>query len=140
MAANKTQPTVQSVAACLDAIADAPRRADCQQLADLMQRLTGCAPVMWGAGLIGFDRYHYRYDSGREGDFFVIGFSPRKNDISVYLPTGCEGTEPFLLRLGKHKMGKACLSIRQLSDVQQPVLEALLTHAIADHRRRYPPG
>ena len=115
------------------------RRRDAETLLALFGRATGLEPELRGT-IIGYGEYHYRYDSGREGDFFVIGFSPRKNDISVYLPTGCEGTEPFLLRLGKHKMGKACLSIRQLSDVQQPVLEALLTHAIADHRRRYPPG
>ena len=136
MAANKTQPTVQSVAACLDAIADAPRRADCQQLADLMQRLTGCAPVMWGAGLIGFDRYHYRYDSGREGDFFVIGFSPRKNDISVYLPCSGSAQTALLAKLGKHKMGKGCLYMRKLSDIDSDIFEQLVTDAVAEVKRK----
>jgi len=84
----KTQPTTQSVAAYLDAIDDEARRRDCKALAALMKRVTGCAPTMWGTSIVGFDRYHYRYSSGHEGDSCVVGFSARKGPISVYMAAG----------------------------------------------------
>ena len=90
MAQAKTRPTTQSVASYLDAIEDEARRSDCKQLVALMKRVTGCAPKMWGTGIVGFDQYHYRYASGREGDSCVIGFSSRKGPISIYMAAGCD--------------------------------------------------
>ena len=138
MAEAKTQPTAQSVAAYLEAIDDDARRKDCKDLAALMKRVTGCAPVMWGTSIVGFDRYHYRYDSGHEGDSCIVGFSARKGPISVYMVAGYDGAQDLLQQLGKHKIGKACLYINKLSDVKLPVLEQLLVRAVAETKKRHP--
>ena len=135
----KTKPTALSVAAYLDAIADDTRRADCMQLAALMARVTRCEPAMWGTAIVGFGSYHYRYDSGHEGDTCLVGFSSRKGDISVYLMGGYAGAEQLLDQLGRHKIGKACLYIKRLADVQLPVLEQLVVRSVAFVRQRYPP-
>lgn len=136
----KTKPTAASAADYLAAIADEGRRADCVTLAAMMQRITGCAPRMWGTGIVGFDQYHYKYTSGHEGDSSVVSFASRKNDISIYLLTGYEDekTRSLLQQLGKHKTGKACLYIKHLADVQLPVLEELITLSVAETRRRCP--
>ncbi len=136
----KTQSTKLSVAAYLDAIEDEGRRNDCKTLAALMKRVTGCAPAMWGTSIVGFDSYHYRYASGHEGDACVVGFSARKGDISIYLVAGYDSAESraLLMQLGKHKIGKACLYVSQLSDVQLPVLEQLVAISVADTRKRHP--
>lgn len=136
----KTKPTAVSVESYLAAIADDVRREDCRALSDLMQRLSGCAPTMWGTSIVGFGQYHYKYASGHEGDSCLIGFSSRKGDISVYLLAGYETdeTRSLLAQLGRHKIGKACLYLRRLSDVQLPVLEQLIAGSIAETRARYP--
>lgn len=134
----KTKPTDLSVAGYLEAIDDASRRQDCQELAALMRRVTGCEPRMWGSSIVGFDSYHYKYASGHEGDSCVVGFSSRKGDISVYLTSGYEGAEELLAQLGKHKIGKACLYIKRLSDVQLPILEQLVARSVAETKGRYP--
>jgi hypothetical protein len=134
----KTKPTRRSVEAYLDAIEDASRRQDCRQLAKLMVRVTGCQPVMWGTSIVGFDSYHYKYASGREGDWCVVGFSSRKGDISIYLMSGFEGLESLLAALGRHKLGKACLYVRRLADIDMPVLEQLVAASAAQTRRRHP--
>ena len=136
----KTKPTAVSVESYLAAIADDVRREDCRALSDLMQRLSGCAPTMWGTSIVGFGQYHYNYASGHEGDSCLIGFSSRKGDISVYLLAGYETdeTRALLAQLGRHKIGKACLYLRRLSDVQLPVLEQLIAGSIAETRARYP--
>lgn len=134
----KTKPTASNVGAYLEAIPEEGRRRDCQQLAALMERVTGCPPVLWGTSIVGFDRYHYRYASGHEGDSCVVGFAARKGDISLYLMGGYEGAEALLARLGKHRTGKACLYIKRLEDVQLPVLEQLVARAVAFIRARYP--
>ena len=134
----KTKPTKASVAAYLQAIEDEQRRKDCKDLAKLMQKVTGCKPAMWGSSIVGFDTYHYKYASGHEGDSCMLGFSSRKADITLYLISGFSGAEDLLAELGKHKTGVACLYIKRLSDVQLPVLEALLTRAYAEARRGYP--
>ena len=136
----KTKPTQASVTAYLSAITDETRRKDCKELAKLMSRVTGCKPQMWGASIVGFDRYHYRYASGHEGEACVVGFSARKGDISVYVYAGFEGASSMLASLGKHKLGKACLYLKRLADVELPVLEQLLTQAVAETKRRYPTG
>ena len=137
MAENKTQPTDASVAAYLAAIKDDERRKDCQAISALMTRITGCKPVMWGTGIVGFDSYHYKYASGREGDAAVTGFSSRKAEISVYLAASGPDQERLLTRLGRHKMGKCCLGIRKLVDVDMAVLELLVVNSVAEVKRRY---
>lgn len=101
-----------------------------------MSRITGQPAVMWGPSIVGFDSYHYRYESGREGDMAVTGFSPRSRDISVYLMAEGPDQVDLLARLGRHRMGKACLSIRRLSDVDTDVLEPLVSGSVAALRHR----
>ena len=138
MAENKTQPTQVPVGNYLAAITDDTRRHDCEVLVQLMSRVTGAPAVMWGDSIVGFGRYHYKYASGREGDAPLCGFSSRKGDISLYL-TPCEGPQQALLAaLGRHKMGKACLYIRRLSDVDFGVLEQLVVDSVKTTRARYP--
>jgi hypothetical protein len=137
MAENKTKATKASVADHLAAIADEDRRKDCLALAKLMARATNQQPVMWGPSIVGFGSYHYKYESGREGDSCLVGFSSRKGDISVYLMAGFPGREELLARLGRYKMAKACLYLRRLSDVDLAVLEQLVAGSVAEVKRRY---
>ncbi len=136
----KTKSTTVSVDSYLAAIADDTRREDCRVLTALMQRLSGHEPSMWGTSIVGFGQYHYTYASGHEGNSCLVGYSSRKGDISVYLLPGNDdsGTGALLAQLGRHKMGKACLYIRRLSDVQLPVLEQLIARSIAATHARYP--
>lgn len=136
MADNKTKATKASVDDYLAAIEDEARRKDCTALSVLMSRASGEKPVMWGAGIVGFGTYHYRYDSGREGDSCLVGFSSRKGDISVYLSEYPERAA-LLAKLGRHKMAKACLYIRKLDDIDQKVLAQLVTASIAATKRKY---
>ncbi len=138
MAEPKTQPTTQSVAAYLDAIEDDVRRKDCKALHAMMKRITGCAPRMWGEAIVGYDEYRYTYASGRTGDWPIVGFSARKGPISVYLMAGYDGAEDLLAKLGKHKIGKSCLYVNKLADVQLPVLEQMIERSVAAMRQRYP--
>lgn len=140
MAEAKTKPTGASVTAYLNAIDDPERRKDCKTLATLMKKATGCSPKMWGPSIVGFDAYHYVYASGHEGDSCVVGFSSRKDALSVYLLAGYEEatTKALLAKLGKHKIGKACLYLKRLADVQLPILEQLIVRSVAETRRRYP--
>lgn len=137
MADNKTRVTKSSVEGYLEAIDNETRRKDCQKLTKLMSRATGQKPVMWGSSIVGFGTYHYKYESGHEGDSCLAGFSSRKANISVYLMARFPGHEELLSRLGKHKMGKACLYIRCLSDVDLEVLGQLVTGSVAELKRRY---
>ena len=137
MTGNKIKPTDANVSTFLDAIEDDRRREDCQALMTMMGRITGKPAVMWGGSIVGFDTYHYKYESGREGDWAVTGFSPRKGDISVYLTAASADQADLLARLGRHKMGKACLYIRRLSDIDPAVLEQLIAASVAEVKRRY---
>jgi hypothetical protein len=137
MAENKTNATRASVDGYLAGIGDEARRKDCQTLARLMAKATREKPTLWGSSLVGFGSYHYKYDSGREGDSCLTGFSSRKSDISVYLTGSFPGREELLAKLGKHKMAKACLSIRKLSDVDLDVLEQLVVRSFAERKRLY---
>ena len=128
---NKTQATVASVDAFLDAIADLPRREDCRRVRALMEAATGAPAVMWGPSIVGFGRYRYRYASGREGEWPVTGFSPRKNDLTLYLMPGFEQQAALMAKLGKHKTGKSCLYLKRLADVDRVVLEELITRSVA---------
>jgi hypothetical protein len=138
MAESKTKATNASVEKYLAAIEDDARRADCRALSELMRKVTGEAPKMWGTSIVGFGSYHYKYESGREGDSCATGFSSRKGDITVYLMASDPDREKLLAQLGKHKTGKACLYIRRMSDVDPKVLEKLVAGSVAAVRRHYP--
>jgi hypothetical protein len=138
MAETKTRPTAMKVADFIHAAPDAMRREDAKTLVALMSRITGEEPVMWGPSIIGFGSYHYRYESGHEGDACRLGFSPRKAELVLYVLNGSPEQEAQLARLGKHKTGKACLYIRKLADVDMAVLEEIIRGALASMDARYP--
>jgi hypothetical protein len=140
MAENKTKTTEVPVESYLSAIEDEARRKDCVALARLMTRATKQKPKMWGTSIVGFGSYHYKYDSGREGDSCLTGFSSRKGDISIYLTADFPGREGLLAKLGKHKMAKGCLSVRKLSDVDPRVLERLVVRSVAERKRNHGRG
>ncbi|MCB1221873.1 MAG: DUF1801 domain-containing protein [Planctomycetales bacterium] len=123
---NKTKATEVSVDSFLAGVSDAKKRADADTLVALMKRITKKEAQMWGPSIIGFDSYHYRYDSGREGDMCALGFSPRKDSLSVYVLDGLDNYGDALAKLGPHKIGKSCLYIKRLSDVDMKVLEKIL--------------
>ena len=137
MATNKTRPNHQSVAAFINNLDDPIRREDCFKVQQMMQEVTGCEAVMWGASIVGFGSYHYRYDSGREGDFMLIGFSPRKQYLTLYIMAGFPRYAPLLEKLGKFKTGKSCLYLKKLEDVDFAVLKELVRlsseHTAATH-------
>ena len=139
MAELKTKPTKASVKAFLNKIDDEQRRKDCQQVSDLMQSATGEKPKMWGSSIVGFGRYHYRYASGREGEWPIIGFSPRKNDLTLYIMPGFDEFKSLMNKLGKYKAGKSCLYIKKLDDIDVSVLKKLIAKSVekmADKRIR----
>ncbi len=137
MAENKTKATDARIEDYLAAIDDEARRKDCEALAALMAKATRQPPTMWGASIVGFGQYHYKYASGREGDTCVVGFSSRKGDISVYGLNAAADAGELLPKLGKHKAGKGCLYIKRLSDVDLKVLEKLVAGAAAGRKREY---
>jgi Domain of unknown function (DU1801) len=137
MAENKTKPTKVSVAAFVAAIADPVRRADAKVLVKLLQNAAGEKPKMWGPSIIGFGSCHYKYESGREGDMPIIGFSPRKAATVLYNLIGSCDAAALLAKLGKHTTGKGCLYIKKLSDVDQKVLQALAVKSVANIRARH---
>jgi hypothetical protein len=138
MAENKTKPTEVSVAAFIEAIADPAKRADAKALVKLMREVTGEEPKMWGQSIIGFGSCHYTYASGREGDMPTIGFSPRKAAMVLYGPTRAGDAPALLAALGKHTMGKGCLYIKKLADVDPKVLKSLVAQSVAATKARYP--
>jgi len=134
MADNKTKPTAVSAASFIAALPDPDRRADAKALVKLMQGATGEKPKMWGPSIVGFGLYHYTYDSGRQGDMPLIGFSPRKAAMVLYGLGISGGANPLLAKLGKHSTGKGCLYIKTLADVDQTVLAKLIAKAAAAKR------
>ena len=134
----KTKPTKASVPAFLKKATKGERLADCTALVKLMEKATGARAVMWGTAIVGFGSYHYTYESGREGDACVVGFSSRRSEIAIYLPAEFASRESLLAELGSHKTGKACLYIKRLSDVSVKVLEKLVRDGFAHTRARYP--
>jgi Domain of unknown function (DU1801) len=138
MAENKTKPNKLRVTAFIDALTDPTRRTDAKALVKLMQSAAGEKPKMWGPSIIGFGSYHYRYESGREGNMPVIAFSPRKGAIVLYGVTGFSEAAAQLAKLGKHTTGKGCLYIKKLADVDQHVLETLVVESLAAKRARHP--
>lgn len=134
---SRTRPTGDDVDAFLAAIPDPQRRADCMALVPLLREATGSAPRLWGNGIVGFGEYHYRYASGREGDWFLAGFAPRKGDLTLYV-FGLDAREPLLARLGRHRRGRACLYVKRLADLDLAALRELVAGGVADLRRLYP--
>lgn len=131
MAELKTKPNDGDVAAFLNAVADNQKRADCFTLLEMMREITGEAPKMWGGSIVGFGSFHYKYESGREGDWFVAGFSPRKQNLTLYIMAGFDRYEELLQKLGKHKTGKSCLYLKKLADVDETVLRELIGGSVA---------
>jgi hypothetical protein len=129
MAENKTKSTTNSVEDFLNAIPDPVQRQDSAALTDLMRQATGLAPKMWGSAMVGFGDRHYRYESGREGDTFLVGFSPRKQALTLYVGLGSGIYEDLLGKLGKYKTGKGCLYIDRLADVDLPTLKELVARS-----------
>ena len=130
MAELKTKPTQASVKEFLNQIPEKERREDCFAIAKMMEEITGAKPKMWGPSIVGFGTFHYKYDSGREGDWLVTGFSPRKNDLTLYLMMGFEKHGDLMEQLGKHKKAKSCLYIKRLSDIHQPTLKKLIKASV----------
>lgn len=137
MSQNRTTATDAGVEAHLAAIADEARRKECEALIALLGGITGEAPKLWGPSIVGFGTYHYRYESGREGDWCATGFAARKNDLAVYLIAEGPQRAALLARLGKHRMGKSCLYLKRLADVDMDVLRTLVEDSVAEVRRRY---
>ena len=137
MAENKTKPTQMSVAEFLKKKASADQLADCKELVKLFKEVTGEPPKMWGPSIVGFDTYHYVYDSGREGDAPLIGFAVRGREIVLYL-TLTEVTRSLLAKLGKHKSGVGCVYIRTLDELDRRLLKRLSLASVKELRRRYP--
>ncbi len=134
----KTRPNDTSVEAFIDAVDHTGRREDARILLELMRRVTGEEAVMWGLSIVGFGSYHYRYASGQEGDWPITGFSPRRQNLSIYIMPGFERYQDLLSRLGKHKTGKSCLYVNKLADVDMNVLEKLVHTAVTDMKRMFP--
>ncbi len=130
MAENKTQKTGASVEDFINSVGIKRRREDGFTLLELMKEVTGEEPEMWGSSIIGFGDYHYRYESGREGDFFLTGFSPRKQSLSLYIMAGFEEYDSLLASLGKHRKGASCLYINKLADVDMGVLRELIEKSV----------
>jgi hypothetical protein len=130
MAELKTKRNNQSVKAFLDSITDERKRQDAFAILDLMQQASKAEPQMWGSSIIGFGSYHYRYASGREGDWPISGFSPRKQNLTLYIMHGFDSFGGLLGKLGKYKTGKACLYINRLDDVHLPTLKELISQSV----------
>jgi len=130
MAEAKTKPTQASVEAFVAQVEE-PRRADCEAIIALLREASGAEPVMWGPGIIGFGKYHYRYATGHEGDAPLLAFSPRKANLTLYLTIAYERYPDLLAKLGKHKTGRACLYFKRLSDLDLAVLKELFAISIA---------
>lgn len=130
MAELKTQKTEASVEVFLNSIKDEQTRKDCLEITKMMKQATKSKPKMWGANIVGFGEYHYKYESGREGNWFIIGFSPRKQNITLYIMAGFDRYDRLLKKLGKYSTGKSCLYIKKLADVDNEVLKELVTASV----------
>ncbi len=138
MAKLKTAPNNLSVTEFLDSVEDEQKRTDSYTLLEKMGRISGAEAVMWGNSIVGFGRYQYKYKSGREGEWFLTGFSPRKNALTLYLMGGLDQQADLLAKLGKYKTGKGCLYIKRLSDVEESVLEEMITLGVNKLKEQYP--
>ena len=137
MAENKTKATGASVTAFINSIDDTQKRADARKVAAMMRKATGKRAKLWGPSIVGYGTYHYKYASGREGDFLMTGFSPRKQALTVYVIPGFGHFETLMNKLGKYKTGKSCLYIKRLSDVDEKILEQLINRSVKYMREHY---
>jgi hypothetical protein len=133
----KTKQTEQSVEKFLKAIEDETRRKDCFAVAKLMEEVTGVKPKMWGPSIVGFGSYHYKYASGQEADWPIAAFSPRKQNLTVYIMPGFERHDELMKKLGKHSVGKSCLYIKRLDDIHLPKLKKLVSESVKDVKKKY---
>lgn len=138
MAELKTKKTDASVAAFLDSIEYVKKRLDCYAIVNLMRSVTGYEPKMWGESIVGFGSYHYKYASGHEGDSALVGFAPRKNNITIYIMPGFERYPELMSKLGKFKTGKSCLYIKSMNDVDPLVLRELVKESVQWMQAQYP--
>ena len=138
MAALKTGPGDASVDAFLDSVDNENRREDARRVIAMMQRATQEPPRMWGERIVGFGSYHYAYASGREGDWPLVGLSPGKRNLTLYIMPGFDDYQGLLAKLGRHRTGKSCLYVNNLQDIDMRVLEELVRQSAADMRKRYP--
>ena len=136
MPENKTKATKVSVSAYIEGLTDPTRRSEARELVEIMKRASGEKPRLWGPSIVGFGSYHYKYDSGREGDMPLISFSPRKAAVVLYSMLAHTEAKAALAKLGRHTTGKGCLYIKKLADVDKTVLETLIHNAVAHHRAR----
>ncbi|WP_022695690.1 DUF1801 domain-containing protein [Ponticaulis koreensis] len=137
-AENKTKATNVSPESFISTVEHDVRRADAKLLLDLFADVTQLVPRMWGPSIIGYGRYHYKYESGREGEFMMTGFSPRKANQVIYIMPGYTDHSAILDRIGKYKIGKSCLYINKLADIDLDVLRELITAGFEDMKSRYP--
>ncbi len=137
MAELKTKQNNASVRDFLNTVDDKQKRADCKTIAKMMREATGKRAKMWGTAIVGYDVYDYKYESGRSGSFMITGFSPRAQNISVYIMPGFKKFGPLMDKLGKYKTGKSCLYIKRLEDVDQKVLACLISASVKEMRRIY---
>ena len=138
MAENKTQRNDGDVMAYLESVQNKRRREDSLVVLKIMEEVTGEPAEMWGASIVGFGSYHYKYESGREGDFMISGFAPRKQALTLYIMGGFERHEELLAMLGKHRTGSSCLYINKLADVDLDVLREIISESVAHMRREHP--
>ncbi len=136
MTDNKTKKKAGGVSSFLDKVKQPARRADADALVKMMRRATGQPPAMWGSSIVGFGSYHYVYDSGREGDMPIVGFSPRSTALVLYGLRSADGADGLLKKLGKHTTGSGCVYIKTIADVDQQVLETLVTRAVKARRAK----
>ena len=137
MAENKTKPTQLKVSDFIAGIEDKVKRDNCRELMKLMAKITGNRAKMWGTAIVGYGKYHYKYESGREGDFFLTGFSPRKQALTIYIVSGFNINPKLMEKLGKYKTGKSCLYVKKLDDVDRSVLAQLVKESVAYIRKKY---
>ena len=138
MAENKTKRNDGDVIAYLESVQNKRRREDSFVVLKMMEEVTGEPAEMWGTSIVGFGSYHYRYDSGREGDFMISGFAPRKQALTLYIMGGHERYQELFAKLGKYRTGKSCLYINKLADVDLAVLREIITESVAHMRRAHP--
>ncbi|EJL61973.1 DUF1801 domain-containing protein [Flavobacterium sp. CF136] len=138
MAKNKTRETQNSVIDFINTVEDLTKRNDSFELVKLMQEQTGYEPKMWGPAIIGFGSYHYKYASGHEGDAPLVGFSPRKDAISLYLCSSFESKEELLSKFGKHKAGKGCIYIKKIADIDIEILKKMILYSVENLNKLYP--
>ena len=134
----KTSPNESDVQQYLNSVEDEQKRKDCFTLLKMMKSLTGNPPKMWGNSIVGFGSYHYKYDSGRAGDWFLCGFAPRKQNLTMYIMSGFKKQETLLKKLGKYKTGKSCLYVKKLEDIDQAVLKQMIITSINYLAEKYP--